>query len=54
MLISFSNTLYLDEFALKWSLIYFQPIFSALFVTIAKVKVKLLQDFYTQGIVLIN
>ena len=38
----------------KWSLFYFQPILVAIFVTIATVKVKLIPDFYTWAIVLIN
>ena len=42
------------KFAPKWSLSYFQPIFVAIFVTIATVKVELIPDFYTWVIVLIN
>ena len=38
----------------KWSLSYFQPILMANFVAIATVKVKLIPDFYTWAIVLIN
>ena len=36
------------NFAPKWSISYFQPIFAAIFVTIAKVKVKVIGDFYLQ------
>ena len=42
------------KFAPKWSLSYFQPILVAIFVTIAMVKVKLIPDFSTWAIVLIN
>ena len=42
------------KFAPKWSISCFQPILVAIFVTIATVKVKLIQDFYTLVIVLIN
>ena len=41
-------------FAPKWSISYFQPILAAIFATIAKVKVKVILDFYTLVIVLIN
>ena len=41
------------KFALKWSISYFQPVFAAIFVTIASVKVKLISDLYTWVIVLI-
>ena len=42
------------KFAPKWSISCFQPILVAIFVTIAMVKVKLIRDFYTLVIVLIN
>ena len=42
------------KFAPKWSFSYFQPILSAIFVTIATVKVESIPDFYTLAIVLIN
>ena len=46
------------EFALKWSLFYLSPILAVIFViivvTIAAVNVKLISDFYTWTIVLIN
>ena len=42
------------NFAPKWSVSYFQPILAAIFVTIATVKVKVIRDFYTLVIVLIN
>ena len=35
------------KFAPKWSISCFQPILVAIFVTIATVKVELIQDFYT-------
>ena len=34
--------------------IYFKPVLTAIFVTIATIKFKLMQDFYTWAIVLIN
>ena len=42
------------EFAPKWSISCFQHILVAISVTIATDKVKLIQDFYTLVIVLIN
>ena len=42
------------EFAPKWSLFYFQPILTAIFVTIAMVKVELIPDFYTLAIIIIT
>ena len=42
------------KFAPKWPISYFQPIFAVIFVTIATVKVKIIQDFYTLAFVLIN
>ena len=42
------------NFAPKWSISYFQPILVAIFVTKAKVNVKVILDFYTLVIVLIN
>ena len=42
------------KFALKWQISYFQTTLAAIFVTIATVKVKIIGDFYTLGIVLIN
>ena len=46
------------EFAPKWSLFYLSPILAVIFViivvTIAAVNVKLISDFYTWTIVLIN
>ena len=42
------------KFAPKWSISFFQPILEAIFVTIATVKVKLIQDLYTLVIVLVN
>ena len=42
------------NFAPKWSISYFQPILAAIFVTIATVKGKVILDFYTLVIVLIN
>ena len=47
MLISLSNVSNLPQF-------YFQPILAAIFVTIATVKVELMQDLYTWVIVLIK
>ena len=38
------------KFATKWSFSYFQPIFAAIFVTIATVKVESIPDFYTLAI----
>ena len=42
------------NFAPKWSFSYFQPILAAIFVTIVTVKVKVIGDFNTLVIVLIN
>ena len=42
------------QFAPKWSIVYFQPILAAIFVTIATIKVESMPDFYTWAIVLIN
>ena len=42
------------KFAPKWSISYFQPIFAAIFVTIATVIVESIPYFYTLAIVLIN
>ena len=42
------------KFAPKWSISYFQPVLAAIFVTIATVKIKLISDFYTWVIALIN
>ena len=52
MLISLSNLAL--NFAQKWQISYFQPVLEAIFVTIAMVKVKAIEDFYTLIIVLIN
>ena len=51
MLISLSNV---SKIVPKWSLFYFQHILVAIFVTIARVKVRLIPYFYTWTIVLIN
>ena len=42
------------NFIPKWSLCYFQPISKAIFVTIATLKVKLILEFYSCAILLIN
>ena len=42
------------KFAPKWSFSYFQPIFAAIFVTIANVKVESIRELNTLAIVLIN
>ena len=38
----------------NWSISYFQPILAAIIVTIATVNVKVILNFYTLVIVLIN
>ena len=35
------------KFALKWPISCFQPILVAIFVTIATIEIKLIQDYYT-------
>ena len=42
------------KFAPKWPISYFCPILAVIFVTIAMVKVKIIESFYTLAIVLIN
>ena len=42
------------KFALKWTISYFQTTLEGIFVTIATVKVKIIGEFYTLAIVLIN
>ena len=42
------------KFGPKWQCLYFKPILSAIFVTIATVKVKYMPDIYTWIILLIN
>ena len=42
------------KFAPKWPISYFQLILAANFVTIAKVKVKSIPEFYNSAIALIN
>ena len=42
------------KFALKWPISYFQSTLAAIFVTIAAIKVKIIGNFYTLAIVLIN
>ena len=41
------------KLAKKWSFSYFQPVLAAIFVTIATVKVRSIQELYTPAIVLI-
>ena len=42
------------KFDPKWPLSYFQPILSAILVSIATVKVEFIPDFYTLANILIN
>ena len=42
------------KFVPKWSISYFQPILVAIFITIARVKVKLNPDFNNWAIFLMN
>ena len=42
------------KFIPKWPVYFFQPILTTIFVTKATVKIKLIPDFHTWAIVLIN
>ena len=42
------------KFGSKWQFLYFKPFLSAMFVTIATVKVKLMSDFYTWVVLRMN
>ena len=44
----------MSQICSKMVFFYLQPIFAAIFVTIATVKVESMPDFYTLAIVLIN